>query len=84
MAVAVIAGLNSVNLAVKLVLELVDVGEIMQARIIKRLIDSERIFGPFKIGAEGLNGGVFPVSLDVVFHRRHPVAEEHVDVAALH
>src|SRR5579863_3701737 len=84
-AVAVVAGLDAEDLAVKRVLELLDVAEILEALVIGVLWDGQRVFrSDRQIGADHDHGLVLDIGLAVVLHRRLPVAEEHVDVLVLH
>ena len=81
--VAVVAGLDPVDLAVKLVLELRDVGEIAKAPLGDIGRDRQSVLGAFQVGAHDLDRLVFDIGADEGFHRRHPVAEEDVDVLLL-
>ncbi|MNI05818.1 hypothetical protein D3C73_587820 [compost metagenome] len=82
-AVAIVARLDAVDLAVELFLEFGDVGEVMQALVVQRLRDGEGVLGALEVGAYGFHGAGIAVGLDVVFHGRHPVAQEHVHVLAV-
>ncbi|MNJ23346.1 hypothetical protein D3C77_177310 [compost metagenome] len=82
-AVAVVARLDAVDLAVQLLLELGNVGEVFQALVIQRLRYGQGVLGVFKVGPHGFHRTGITVLLDVVFHGRHPVAEKHVHVLAV-
>ncbi len=82
-AVAVVAWFDAVDLAVEFFLELGDVGKIFQTLVIQLFGHGEGVFCVLEVGAQGLHGTGITVSLDVVFHGRHPVAQEHVHVLAV-
>ncbi|RMU58700.1 hypothetical protein ALP29_200740 [Pseudomonas syringae pv. avii] len=82
-AVAVVAGFDTVDLAAQFLLEFGDVGEVMQAFVVERLRHGQGVFGVFEVGAHGFDSAGFAIRLDVVFHGRHPVAEENVHVLAI-
>src|SRR3546814_15351799 len=73
--------LDAVDLAVEIVLELGDVGEVLQALLRGVLRHRQGVLGAFQVGPHRLHGAVLAVLGDVAFHGRHPVAEEDVDVA---
>ena len=82
--VAVVAGLDAVDLAVELVLELGDVSEVLETLVIQVLRHRQRVLRTVEVGANHLDTAVRLERGDVGFHGRHPVAEEDVDVAVLH
>ena len=82
-AVAVVAGLDAVDLAVELVLELAEVGQRLDAAVGDILRHDDAIARALEILADRLDRAVVGVGLHVVGHRRHPVAEEDVDVLVL-
>ena len=82
--VAVIAGLDPVDLAGELVAELGDVLEVLEARLVGVGRHGKRIFRPFEIGRDHLDALVVEIGLADRIHGRHPVAEEDVDVLVLH
>ncbi|MCY1178042.1 hypothetical protein D9M73_183770 [compost metagenome] len=82
-AVAVVARLDAVDLAVQFLLELGNVGEVFQALVIQRLRYGQGVLGVFKVGPHGFHRTGITVLLDVVFHGRHPVAEEHIHILAV-
>ena len=79
--VAVVARLDPVDLAVQRLVELGDLAEVGQPLVGEALRDREGVFGALEVGAHGVDGARLAVGRDVGLHRRHPVAEEHVDVA---
>src|SRR5690606_2388347 len=81
--VAIIAGLDAVDLPAKLVLELGDVLEALQPRFIGVGGNGERVLGALQVDADVLDGLVLQIGLYVGFHGRHPVAQEDVDVLVL-
>ena len=81
--VAVVARLDPVDLAAELVLELGDVREALEARLVKIGRHRERIFGALEIDADDVHRLVLDEGLAVGLHGRHPVAEEHVDLLAV-
>ena len=83
-AVAVVAGLDPVDLAVERVLVRGDVGEVGDAQIGGGLVHGERVLRALEVRAHRVDGARLAVGGDVGLHRRHPVAEEHVHVARGH
>src|SRR5690606_22150801 len=81
--VAVIAGLDTVNLAAEFVLELGDVGERFEAGVVGVFGHGQRVFRALEVGYDRLDRAVLSVGRDVGFHGRHPVAEEDVYVLVL-
>ena len=81
--VAVVAGLDAVDLAVELVAELGDVGEVLEPLLGEVGRHGEGVLGALEVDADVLDRAVLEVGPDVGLHGRHPVAEEHVDVVVL-
>ncbi|MNU95376.1 hypothetical protein D3C71_853890 [compost metagenome] len=81
--VAVVTWFDPVDFAVQFLFELGDVGEILQTFVIQLFRYGECVFCVFEVGAQGIHGSGIAVRLDVVFHGRHPVAEEDVHVLAV-
>ncbi len=79
-AVAVVTRFDTVDLAAQLVLEFGNIGEVFQAFVVQLFGDRQGVFGVFQVSAHGFHGAGITVLLDVVFHGRHPVAEEDVHV----
>ncbi len=82
-AVAVVARFDPVDLAVKGVLVLADVAEVLDAQFGALGVGGKRVLGTFEIGSDGFNRLVVQIRLDVLLLCRHPVAEEHIDVLVL-
>ena len=82
-AVAVVARLDAVDLAVQLVLELGDVGEVLDAGLRRVLRHRQGVLGALQVDAEHLDRTLVAILGEIAFHGRHPVAEEDVDVAVL-
>ena len=83
-AVAVIAGFDAIDLGAELVLVGADVGEALDARVGHILRNDEAIARALEIGADVFDRLLVEIGLHVRRHRRHPVAEEDVDVLVLH
>src|SRR3546814_3243717 len=83
-AIAVVARLDAVDLAVELVRELGDVGEVLQALLRRVLRHRQGVLGAFQVGAQHLDRALFAILGDVGLHGRHPVAEEDVDRSEEH
>ena len=83
-AVAVVARLDAVDLPFQLVLELGDVGKVLQTLVGEVGRHREGVLGALEIGADRFDRAVVEIGPHVAFHGRHPVAEEHVDVLVLH
>ena len=80
-AVAVVAGFDPVDLAFKGILVGGDVLEVGNAEGGTGLVGGQGVFGAFQVGANGFDLARVTVRGQIGLHRRHPVAEEHVDVA---
>ncbi len=78
--VAVVARLDPVDLALELALEFLDVVEALETLVVQVLGHREGVFGTREVRPEHLDLLLVEVGLPVGLHRRHPVAEEHVDV----
>ncbi|MDT4848370.1 hypothetical protein FQZ97_824580 [compost metagenome] len=82
--IAVVAGLDAVDLAAQLLLELRQVGEALHAAFPGGLVHRQGVLGACEIGAEALHRAFIQVGTDVVFTARHPVAKEDIDLAFTH
>ena len=82
-AVTVIAGLDAVHLAVELVLELADILQALDAGLGDIGRHDDAVTGTLKVLADRLDRALVCIFLDVGGHRRHPVAEEDVEVVVL-
>ncbi len=77
-AVAVITGLDAVNLAAKRVAVRGDVLEILDAEFGTLGVGRQRILGAGQVFPQRFDRFVFAVRRDIPFHGRHPVAEENI------
>ncbi len=59
----------------------IQVGQILDARVIGVFRHDQGVFGAFQVGPDLLDGAVFQALLDHAGHRRHPQAEEGIDIA---
>ena len=82
-AVAVVAGLDAVDLVVELGSEAPDVGEVTEPGLVQVGRHCERVLGAIQVRAHDLDRALGLVGLEVRRHGRHPVAEKDVDVAVL-
>ncbi|MNL08935.1 hypothetical protein D3C87_1296770 [compost metagenome] len=77
------ARFDAVELAVELVREFLQVGEIPDAGIPNIGRNRESVFGAYKIGSDFFDRSVFLVRLVVVHHCRVPIAQKDVEILAL-
>ncbi len=82
-AVAIVAGLDAVDLAAELILELRDVGEIMQAGIIGFLRHRQGVPRAGEAGADDIDGVRLAIGRTLDRFDRHPVAKEYVNILVL-
>jgi hypothetical protein len=83
--IAIVARLDAVDLAVQLVVILRDVVEVLDAGLIRIIGHGERVLRARQVRRrQNLHLIRFPERVDHRVHRRRPVAEEHVDLLALH
>ncbi len=82
--VAVVAGFDAVNRCPQLFSESVDVREVLEPCVVQIVGHAERVLGADQVVADDFDGAVVGVGLQDRCLRRHPVAEEDVDVAVLH
>ena len=77
------ARLDAVDRRVERACEFLDGREVLQTRVIEVLRDRQGEFGFFEVRTYDLDGMVGEVGFTVGLLGRHPVAQEHVDVAVL-
>ena len=81
LSVAVVAGLDAVDLAVERVAMRRDVLEGVDAERGPGGVGGERVLRAFEVGADRLDRAGLLVGRDVALHGGHPVAQEHLHVA---
>jgi len=82
-AVAVVARLDAVDLVAQLRREALDVVEVTQSGLVQVGGHGKRVLRAFEVRPQDFHGAVGLVGRAVRCLCRHPVAEEHVDVAVL-
>jgi len=82
--VAVVAGLDAVDRRTQRTREPGDVGEVVQTLGVEVVRDGQGVLRADQVGAHHLDRAVGQIGRQVLAHRRHPVAEEDVDILVLH
>ena len=82
-AVAVVAGFDAVDRMIQRTREALDVGEVMEARFVGVGRHGQCVFRAREIGADFDDRAVGDVLAAIRLLRRHPIAEEHVNVLVL-
>ena len=83
-AVAIVTGFDAVELGIELVLVSHHVGDVLDACVGHILRHDDAVTGALEIDGELLDRLVVEIGFHVGGHRRHPVAQECIDVLVLH